>query len=78
MLEFFTAVQTLLRILPELLKTVVRIVDLLERFLAWSQKNKINEWLGEVEHAVENLERADSREKKRDAARSIFDVVSKL
>jgi hypothetical protein len=78
MLALFKALPTFIQALPEFLKLMIKIMGLVERFVQWSEKNKLNDWLGEVEHAIENLERADSPESKHAAARSILSSISKL
>jgi hypothetical protein len=68
----------LIQALPELFKLLNRLGDVVDRFMKWSDKNKFNEWIDNLEASIVKLDKAKTPEEKLDAAQSLVDSIRKL
>ncbi len=68
----------LITALPELFKLLNRLGDVVDRFMKWSQQNNLNGWINDLEASIDQLEKADTVEKKLEAAKSLADAIRKL
>lgn len=60
------------------LQALPKIILLIERIGAWMIEKKFNAWLDQIEETIDKLEKADTPEKKRDAARNLVSIVRNL
>lgn len=75
---FLTALPAFLASLPYLFQLLVKVMTLVERLIAWSQQNKLNDWLNDVEKTIDQLEQAKTPEQKRSAAKGMVDLIRTL
>ena len=60
------------------LSLLPRILLLMERVGQWIIDKKLNSWLDEVEKTIDQLEKADTPEEKRKAARNLVGIVRSI
>lgn len=62
---------TLLTLLP-------KVFDLVTRLAAWVKEAQLQEWLNDLDKTITELEKAQTQADKRNAARGLVDVISRL
>ena len=78
MIAFFTALPAFIKSLPFLFQLLLKLMGICESFVAWAKENKLNQWLDDLERTIDDLEKADSPEKKRAAARGLVGIIRQL
>jgi hypothetical protein len=81
MVAFIAVLQALpqfIASLPYLFQIILKAMTLFERFITWTKTNQIERWINDLEHTIDKLEGAETPEQKRDAARSMVDLIRKL
>lgn len=68
----------LIQALPELFKLLNRLGDVVDRFMKWSGQNNLNGWIDNLETSIDALEKADTPQKKLDAAQQLVGSIRKL
>lgn len=68
----------LIQALPEFLKLLNRLGDVVERFSAWAKENNLNAWIDDLEATIDQLEKAKTPDEKLDAAHSLVGAIRKL
>ena len=71
LLAFLEAIPAFIKALPDIMRVVIKLMGLVEK-LAQSKH------LAETEATIDQLISADTEEKKRQAARSMFDLIRKF
>jgi predicted nucleic acid-binding protein len=78
MAAFLAALPAFIQALPYFLQLAVKIMALVERLIAWADKNNLNGWLENVETHIDALEKANTPEEKSAAARGLGSVLRGL
>lgn len=68
----------LIQALPEILKLLNRLGEVVDRFMKWSDQIGLNSWIDNLEATIDKLEKADTPQKKLDAAEQLVDTIRKL
>lgn len=69
---------SLLAALPEFLKALPALIQLLLKFMLLVEKLGTSKWLADCEATIDKLDTAKTPEQKRDAARGMVDLIRKL
>lgn len=77
-LGLLAAIPALIQSLPYLFQVALKIINLLEKLIAWTQKREFNNWLSECEATIDKLDQAKTPEERRSAAKSLVDLIRKL
>lgn len=64
-----------LQALPEFLKLMNRMGDLLDRFVKWSHDNNVSGWIDSLEQSINKLEQAKTPEDKLNAAHDLVGLI---
>jgi len=78
MVAFLAALPAFIQALPYIFQVALKMMTLLEKFILWSEKREFNNWLSECERTIDKLDQAQTPEQKREAARSMVDLIRKL
>jgi molecular chaperone GrpE (heat shock protein) len=77
-IAFVQALPAFIQALSDFFKIMLKLMDLVDRFVSWSKKNKLEDFFHELEKSMDSLERADTPAKKLAAARSALNIVRAL
>ena len=77
-LAFLGAIPAFIQSLPYLFQVALKVMTLVEKMIEWSMRQDFNNWLNDVEVTIDKLDAAKTPEQKREAAKSIVDLVRKL
>lgn len=81
MVAFLAVIQALpafFQALPHLCEVVLKLINLLEKFIAYSKKKEFLKLLDDIEGTIDKLDEAKTPEQKRDAARAMAELIRKL
>lgn len=78
MVAFLAALPAFIQALPYIFQVAVKVMTLVEKFVLWAEKREFNQWLTECEKTIDQLENAKTPEQKREAARSMVDLIRTL
>lgn len=78
MVAFLAALPAFIQSLPYLFQVALKVMNLLEKFILWTEKREFNAWLSECEKVIDTLDSAKTPEEKRSAARGMVDLIRKL
>lgn len=68
----------LIQSLPEFFRLLLKCMQLFESFMGWAKQVKLEGWVDDVEKVFDELNKADTPEKKRGAARGLIGVIRRL
>jgi biopolymer transport protein ExbB/TolQ len=78
MVAFLAALPSFIAALPYIFQVLVKIMALIERFSAWAKEQNFEAWLNDIEDTIDRLEKAKTPTEKREAARSVVDIIRRL
>lgn len=77
-LALLQALPAFIQSLPYLFQLMLKLMGVIDSFVAWSKQNNLNAWIDDLEKTIDDLNKADTPEKKRGAARGMVDIIRKL
>lgn len=77
-LALLAALPAFIQALPYIFQVMLKVMTLLEKFILWAEKREFNGWLDDVEKTIDKLDGAQTPEQKREAARSMVELIRKL
>ncbi len=78
MVAFLAALPAFIAALPALCNLGVQMMTVLQKIVAWAEKNDLNKWLSDVEKAVDQLDAAKTSDEKLAAAKQLSGVIKSL
>jgi hypothetical protein len=78
MSEFLIAIPAFIASIPKLIELMSTIMALVQRFVAWADTKKVDEWLNKIEANMDQLEQAKTPQEMRDAAKSLADLIGTI
>jgi hypothetical protein len=75
---FLQALPAFIQSLPYLFRVALKVMNLLEKLILWTEKREFNAWLSECEKVIDQLDTAKTPEERRSAARGMVDIIRKL
>jgi hypothetical protein len=78
MTAFIAALPAFIASIPKLIELMAQTMNLVQRFVAWADTKKVDEWLTQVESHMDQLEAAKSPQEMRDAAKSLSNLIGSI
>jgi hypothetical protein len=77
-LLLLAALPAFLLALPRLCEVLLRLISICERLISWSKEKALLQWIDDLEATLDKLDKAQTPEEKRTAARGMVDLIRKL
>lgn len=77
-LAFLQALPAFIASLPYLFQVLLKVMNLIEKFVLWADQKGLNLWLEDLEGTIDQLDKAKTPEEKRTAAKDLASIIRKL